>query len=177
MPCLRHSAIALATLLVALPAAAEELSHPADAKAQLATIATMRNLGTAMFAWLTDNLQAGSRALPPVHVENYERLSRQDLEGLLTPRYIGAIPTKDGWGHDLEVYLASDLLADTVMMIRSPGRDGHFDGDVYEPEVFPDFRYDQDLVWSDGFFVCAPQRWEARRPADATGPVTAPPVY
>ena len=40
--------------------------------------------------------------------------------------------------------------------IRSPGRDGNFDGTTSTYGTFPTTIYSCDIVWSDGYFVRAP---------------------
>ncbi len=168
----------------AVPAAPREKS---DAEKQKQTVADMRNLGTALYSWLTDqvNTTAGQQAQgatpaePKTHrvptagqppkegarpektfdVESSPLISLQDLEDYLIPKYIEAIPEVDGWGSPYEVRLNTDnLMGKTVMSIRSPGRDGHYASDVYEIAGFDPTDYDQDLVWADGFFVRWPQK-------------------
>ncbi|MBW8876693.1 MAG: hypothetical protein JF614_17150 [Acidobacteria bacterium] len=158
-----------------------------DAEKQKQTVADMRNLGTALYSWLTDqvNTTAGQQAqgAPPAgskthrvptagqppkegakpektfDVESSPLISLQDLEDYLIPKYIEVIPEVDGWGSPYEVRLNTDnLMGKTVMSIRSPGRDGRYSSDVYTVEGCDPTDYDQDLVWADGFFVRWPQK-------------------
>jgi len=163
-----------------------------DAEKQKQTVADMRNLGTALFSWLTDqvNTTAGQQAHgtapsagPKAHhrvptigqqpksdasgakpaktldVESSPLISTLDLEDLLVPNYLAEIPEVDGWGNPYEVRLNTDnLMAKTVMSIRSPGRDGRYAAYVYEIQGFDPADFDQDVVWADGFFVRWPQK-------------------
>ncbi|HEX3556505.1 MAG TPA: hypothetical protein VIA62_25060 [Thermoanaerobaculia bacterium] len=176
----------------AVPAAPREKT---DAEKQKQTVADMRNLGTALFSWLTDQVDttAGQQAHPgdpgaapagpkthhrvpaagqppksdaqgakpdkAFDVESSPLISTLDLEDLLVPKYLAEIPEVDGWGNPYEVRLnTDDLMAKTVMSIRSPGRDGRYSADVYELAGFDPTDYDQDVVWADGFFVRWPQK-------------------
>jgi hypothetical protein len=82
-------------------------------------------------------------------------ISREELAKVLVPKYIDAIPEKDGWGHPYEFRLNQDPNAVWVMAVRSAGKDGHFSGTSYEVGAFPPADHDQDITWMDGFFV----RW------------------
>jgi len=136
-----------------------------DGEAQKRTIADIRNVGTAMFSWLTD--QAGAAAAgqsqteksnPAVALESYPRISVKELAKLLVPDYLQEIPETDGWGHPYEFYLnVKDPMAKEVMMIRSPGKDGKFSDAHYSVSSFTPGDFDQDIVWADGFFVRWPQ--------------------
>lgn len=134
--------------------------------AQRRTVADLRNIGTAMMSWLTDQLgaaAAGQETIPPYDVRQIPSIPREELQGLLVPDYLETLPELDGWGHPYEFRLnTSDPLAQHVMTIRSPGRDGKFSGDVYEVGGFEPEQYDDDVVWADGFFVRWPQRPESR---------------
>ncbi|HSK77606.1 MAG TPA: DUF2059 domain-containing protein [Thermoanaerobaculia bacterium] len=133
--------------------------------AQKRTISDIRNVGTAMFSWLTD--QAGAAAAgqsqtekpaPPVALKDYSPISFQELEKILVPDYLAKLPETDGWGHPYEFYLnVEDPLAQQVMMIRSPGKDGKFSDSHYSVGPFTPDDFDQDIVWADGFFVRWPQ--------------------
>ncbi|MCP4661834.1 MAG: hypothetical protein GY856_41050 [bacterium] len=121
---------------------------------QKRTIADMRNTGTALMSWLTD--QGGEDADRAQDIP--ENPSAAELEALLVPTYIQTVPATDGWGHELEVRINPDLLASRVFRIRSPGRDGIFEAESYgEPEPFTPTDYDRDIVWVDGYFVRWPE--------------------
>ncbi|HJX30146.1 MAG TPA: hypothetical protein VJ885_19755 [Thermoanaerobaculia bacterium] len=141
-------------------ALAEEPS--ADMAAQKRTVLDIRNVGTAMFSWLTDQIgaaAAGQSQMPEpsrVELSDYSEISHADLTTILTPMYLETIPETDGWGSPYEFGLnVENPLAQQVMSMRSPGRDGFFDGDSYEVDSFDPASFDEDIVWADGFFV----RW------------------
>ena len=135
-----------------------------DLEAQEQTVADISNIGTAMFSWLTDQVgaaAAGQSQVPepaPVDLADYREISHRDLEKILVPRYIKRIPEVDGWGHSYKFYLNANSLAEEIMSIRSAGRDGAFDGSSYVVGYFDPERFDEDIVWSDGFFVRWPQK-------------------
>jgi hypothetical protein len=161
-----------------------EKQKKVDTEKQKQTMADIRILGTALFSWLTDQIEAtvaeqeaenGTKGEPPprgnvddtkkktLDIQDNPEISRDDLEDFLVPRYIAAIPETDAWGNPYEVRLNTDnLMAKTVMSIRSPGRKGYYAGDVYKVEGFDPTDFDQDIVWTDGFFV----RW----PSSPEGP-------
>jgi hypothetical protein len=142
-------------------------SQPAatDKEAQKRTIAQIRNTGTAMFSCLTDQVGAAAagqsqteKQTPPTDIKRYPPISHEELVKILVPMYIQDVPKTDGWGHTYEYYLnTKDPLAQQVMTIRSPGRDGKFSTNNYTVTSFDPTDYDQDIVWSDGFFTRWPQ--------------------
>jgi hypothetical protein len=132
-----------------------------DADKQAQTVRDMRDLGTALFSWLTDQLGAMAAGQPQiVNLKLYPEISGAALEKLLIPAYLAQVPKTDAWGHPLEVGLnVKDLLAQNVISIRSPGRDGKYSANLYKMEQLRPGDYDQDLVWADGFFI----RWPSRK--------------
>jgi len=140
------------------PPELEITDRSTDEQRQLKTVADMRNLGTAMFSWLTDQLGAGAAGEQEVDIQLYPYISGADLERLLVPQYLERVPKVDGWGNPFELRLSvQDTLAQHVMSIRSAGRDGRYSTDVYRQGKFEPADYDQDIVWVDGFFVRWPQ--------------------
>lgn len=137
-----------------------------DDSAQKRTLADIRNTGTAMFSWLTDQVGASAAGQPQTEkaatlmdLRQYSQLSLQELEEILLPNYMQAIPETDGWGNPYEYYLnVKDPTAPQVMSIRSPGKDGRFSSDDYTIGSFTPSKYDEDIVWADGFFVRWPQQ-------------------
>jgi prepilin-type N-terminal cleavage/methylation domain-containing protein len=138
---------------------------------QKRTVADMRNTGTAMFSWLTDQLGAAAAgaAVTQVTMEDYDTLAREDVLEVLVPQYLQSVPEKDGWKHDYVYYLktGTSVLDRTVMALFSSGRDVNVPDDAYEVGPFDPTDYDQDIVWADGFFV----RWPEKPNAGGT---TAP---
>jgi hypothetical protein len=159
--------VALSTLFATLPAGAQPTpaAPPKGSPEQRQTITDIRNVGTAMFVWYKDQMKA--RPKGPHHEEanpttaalgSLPVISRDDLAKLLVPKYIADIPEKDGWGHPYEFRLnTTDLDAQSIMALRSAGRDGKFSGDTYEISAFNPEDQDQDVAWMDGYFVHWPQ--------------------
>jgi hypothetical protein len=145
----------------------ERENRPAanDAEAQKRTVSDIRNTGTAMFSWLTDQVgaaAAGQSQMPDekrVRLDSYPALSHDELQEILLPQYMQKVPERDGWGNPYEYFLnVENPLALNVMSIRSAGRDGRFSGTDYNVTAFDPEDFDEDIVWSDGFFVRWPQR-------------------
>lgn len=153
---------------------------------QARTVADLRNLGTAILSWVTDiccgdtpspegerlawpsgpcaGSVSGGEDAAGAWVPSVEaRIEYEDLVSLLRPSeelyYMKSIPEFDAWGLPYEVYLRrDDLLAERIVMIRSAGADGVFEGDCYTPGPFDPADEGTDIVWGDGFFVQWPQR-------------------
>jgi hypothetical protein len=155
--------------LALLPAAFSQGDDP-DHMKQKQTVTDVRNVGSAIYFWYKDEMapkrsaeahkkaEAESEA-SSVDITAVPAISREELEKILVPKYIAAIPRTDGWGHPYEFYLnLKDLNAVRVMGVRSTGRDGQFAGNVYEVGAFPPPEYDQDIVWVDGYFMRWPQK-------------------
>lgn len=150
----------------------ERENQPAstDAEAQKRTVSQIRNVGTAMFSWLTDQVGAAAagqsqteHVAPPTDLKDYAPISHEELTMILVPQYIQKVPETDGWGNRYEFFLnAKDPLAQQVMSIRSPGRDGKFSAKSYTVTAFDPDDLDEDIVWADGFFVRWPQRQEPK---------------
>ena len=157
------------------------------------TVKDIRNTGTAMFSWLTDQVgvapeeqstpralvtlarfdgtshvvptsafrYAGALAAQPesatVNVGDYKQISFDDLKKKLVPQYIQEVPSKDGWGHPYEYFVSDSLLSRAVLLIRSPGKDGVYEGASYRVGTFDVKSFNDDIVWADGFFVRAPK--------------------
>ncbi|HVR99959.1 MAG TPA: prepilin-type N-terminal cleavage/methylation domain-containing protein [Thermoanaerobaculia bacterium] len=131
---------------------------------QKKTVADMRIMGTAMFAWLTD--QVGAAAAGADEVDNTVEMSNyqgsvksvDQVRGLLMPRYVQEVPRLDGWKYSYEYYLNdAEPLSREVMMMRSRGVDNVADADQYQSASFLPTDYKQDIVWADGFFVRWPE--------------------
>ncbi|HKI03705.1 MAG TPA: prepilin-type N-terminal cleavage/methylation domain-containing protein [Thermoanaerobaculia bacterium] len=128
---------------------------------QKRTLADMRITGTAMFAWLSDQVGAAAAGAEATTVEmsDYKSLSVLELRTALVPQYIEHIPERDGWKSTYQYYLNTTTpSAQRVMAIGSGGRDKSLLEDTYSAEPFDPTDYDQDIVWADGFFVRWPQK-------------------
>lgn len=165
-------ALALLALTVAPAAVLGQQGQNPEMAKQKQTIVDIRNVGTAMFSWLTDQVAAqkkheGTSEKPKketeeptsVNMGDVPEISREDLAKVLVPTYIASLPEKDGWGNPYEFHLnVKEPMSYHVMGIRSGGRDGQFSGSVYEIGSFTPEDFDQDISWSDGYFVRWPQR-------------------
>jgi general secretion pathway protein G len=131
---------------------------------QKRTEADMRNIGTAMFSWVTDQAgaaAAGAAATGDVDLSKFSSTNQTDLSTVLVSQYIQSVPFKDGWKHQYLFYMnyINPLGGVGIMAIVSYGRDGQADGGtVYTVTGFDPTDYDRDLVWADGYFVRFPQK-------------------
>jgi len=132
-----------------------------DSVREKRTVAKIRNTGTSMLAWLTDQVSAAAagQATTLVDLRDYPPIEAPDLATILVPEYLGELPSLDGWENPYEYYLnVAQPLERTVMAIRGPGRDGVWEEDSYTATRFDPGDYDQDIVWADGYFVRWPQK-------------------
>ena len=129
---------------------------------QKRTVADIRNTGTAMFSWLTDQVGAAAAGqTATVDMTSYGTLLQStDLTTILVPQYTQSISPQDGWKHTYDYYLQTGtaVLGKQVMLIRSRGRDGTADSTSYTVTSFDPTDYDRDIVWADGFMVRWPQK-------------------
>ncbi len=131
---------------------------------QRSTVAEMRSVGNAWFSWLTDEVSAAAAGSTQTFDFSSlaEPMTAAELLARLVPSstmfYIREVPVRDGWGHPYEYSWSGDTLSAHVMGIRSLGRDGlpGPSGDPYTLGPFNSTRYDEDIVWLDGFFVRYP---------------------
>ncbi|MEO8381707.1 MAG: prepilin-type N-terminal cleavage/methylation domain-containing protein [Acidobacteriota bacterium] len=109
---------------------------------------TMSDIRTIASAWEARAAEAQSYSAAgfsyPTAVIPYPR-----LQLTLTPGFIKSLPQVDGWGYPLEFAAEGKMYA-----IRSPGRDGLFEGTSYTTDdtLSPDC----DIVFSNGTFVRFP---------------------
>jgi len=130
---------------------------------QKRTVADVRNIGTAMFSWLTDQVGAAAAgaSASDVNLGSYgTKLTAAQVGSVLVPQYMQDIPGADGWKTPYDYYLnTANPLAANVMAIRSLGRNKAIEGSgTYSVTSFDPTNYDQDIVWADGFFVRWPQK-------------------
>lgn len=165
-------ALAFTLLALSLPVVGRTDSapvQPVDETAMKQTIVDIRTVGTAMYAWYKDEMapkrspESHKKAedaaeTKSVDISAIAAISREDLAKVLVPKYIAAIPEKDGWGHPYDFHLDTENPnAVPAMGLRSAGRDGKFSGSVYEVSPFSPSDADQDIPWADGYFVRWPQ--------------------
>lgn len=127
---------------------------------QKRSMAGIQTVGTAMMALLTDvSSAAAAGQVSTVDLGDFDPITAEELEGVLAPLYLQEVPPLDGWKFPYDYYLSSRPSSRHlgVMAIRSRGLDGTAEGDLYTVTSFSPTDYDQDIVWTDGFFV----RWPA----------------
>jgi type II secretion system protein G len=128
---------------------------------QKRTVADIRNIGTAAFSWLTDQVGAAAAGAAATQIDlgSYTSSSKSGYETVLVPQYIQSIPQKDGWKNDYVYFLeTTKVLKVNVMALASGGRDASVPSGTYTVGAFDPTDYDQDIVWADGFFVRWPQK-------------------
>ena len=130
---------------------------------QKRTVADIRNAGTAMFSWLTDQVGAASAgAAATLDMTPYgTALASTGMQTVLVPQYLQAVPDLDGWKNPYKYYTVfTNPLSKQVLAIWSGGRDGKgaSPSGSYTVTSFDPTDYDQDIVWADGFFVRWPQK-------------------
>jgi type IV pilus assembly protein PilA len=137
---------------------------------QKRTVGDMRDVGTAWFSWLTDQVgaaSAGSTNTSSVDLSSLTvTLTASGLQAILHPSatffYVQTVPTNDGWGNTYAyAYAGTDnLLNSPYMAIGSCGQKGNcVQGTLTTSFVVGPFtatRYTEDIVWVDGYFVRYP---------------------
>lgn len=127
----------------------------------------IRDAGTALMSWITDAAagqqwpsreEGADNTWVQVDWAQCLEIGYEDLESLLVPDYIHELPATDAWGHRLEFCLDRNPTppAQFLAGVRSPGRDGTFEGDTYRRQAFPESDVDRDTVWIDGYFITWP---------------------
>ena len=159
-------AVTALTALTERPVEARAVGNPSaatqqtDLEAQRETVATLRNLGTALFAWLMDHPQDLSQKDATndgsIDWSACRELSADEAREMLAD-YIDPMPEKDGWADDLEVCF-DPANPDLTLGIRSAGSDGTFAGPVYPTGAFCPTETANDLVWVSGYFITWPNR-------------------
>ena len=131
---------------------------------QRKTMANINSIGRSMMSWLTD--QAGAAAAgagtgaDELEIEDFESITKEDLEAIMVPVYMATVPRNDGWGSAFDYYLKVIEFNDSnTIAIRSPGGDGVFSGTTYTMSPFVSTDYNQDIVWADGIFFRWPQNY------------------
>src|SRR3954452_2800557 len=114
---------------------------------QKRTVADVRNAGTAMFSWLTDQVGAAAagQASTKIDLGSYGSavVPIATLTTILTPQYMQVVAPADGWKTPYEYYLnTANPLAQNVMAIRSLGRNKKSEATVYTVTSFDPTDYD-----------------------------------
>jgi type II secretion system protein G len=133
---------------IAIPMYMNSINRARQAK----TMADMKEIAMAWELRASDrksyNAAGATFTLPPNQAAPY------DISAILEPTYMRAMPKVDGWGHPLEFVTDQPFRGTTgaqTYAIRSPGRNGLFDGSTYTPG--PIEAFDSDIVYSNGGFV------------------------
>lgn len=140
---------------------------------QKKTMAEMKIIGDAFFAWHVDSQGAASAGASKGRTYDpgdFEQLDSQELTDLLVPRYLQEVPDLDSWGQEYG-YHVSDCCTSTkgdkfglncpiscteILMIVSCGMDLSCDATEYTAGTFDAKDHTMDLVWLDGYFVRRP---------------------
>lgn len=86
-------------------------------------------------------------------------ISCGELAELLAGSHDGDLPRTDGWGHPFEYCLDRRRTGTSryTVGVRSPGRDGRWQGETYPVGGFAPDELDGDMLWIDGYFVTWPR--------------------
>jgi prepilin-type N-terminal cleavage/methylation domain-containing protein len=135
---------------------------------QKRTMGDIKDMGTAWFSWMTDQFGAAAAAGTQTAISMAATYDRANLISDLQPQYIQEIKEKDAWGHTID-YCRPDTVQATlertagqsalgiISQARDAGQTYNCGGSV-PPGPFEPTDYDQDIVWSDGFFIRYPQK-------------------
>ena len=69
---------------------------------QKRTVADIRNVGTSMMSWLTDQVAAaaaGQSTTDTVDLSSFDLVDYDTVNNSLSPRYIQKVPREDAWGN------------------------------------------------------------------------------
>jgi hypothetical protein len=131
---------------------------------QVETWTIMEQVGVAAVSWTIDQGFRTSTSLTPaplpldcgdqqVDITQVPLITADDLELLLVPMYLNALPRLDGWGQPLEFRLVQTASMTPFLVIRSAGADLTFEGDLYQTGAVDSAT--EDLVLVDGYGVRA----------------------
>ena len=128
---------------------------------QKRSVSDLRNTGTAMMSWLTDQeAAAAAGATNVVTLASYGGIDAYtEVEKVLEPQYMQEVPQRDGWKVAYEYRMNTDFTVRTLILGGSTGQKGTgVLAATYTPGAFDPTDYEQDIVWADGFFV----RWPSK---------------
>src|SRR3981081_2196011 len=86
---------------------------------QKRTVADVRNAGTAMFSWLTDQVGAAAAGAGATTVDlgSYGTVTTgANLTSVLVPQYLQGLPEVDGWKTNYDYYLKTATPLDPQLM-------------------------------------------------------------
>jgi type II secretion system protein G len=123
---------------------------------QKRTMADARNVGTAMFQWVTDQVGAAAAGITLNDYSGADTVT--EVESVLVSTYIQDVPDNDGWKGSYTYRLNTDNPgAARVMFVGSGGRNKSLDSS-WTKNAFDPTDYDKDIIWADGDFVQWPQK-------------------
>ena len=132
-----------------------------DKARQKRTMGDVKSVGTSLMVWLTDNAGAAAAAgQKTVDLSEIPVLTGDTVKDVIVPQYIQEIPERDGWKNPIEyrMDLETPGKGGLSFSVRSPGKDGSYQGTEYTAGQFDPTDYAQDIVWVDGAFIRAPVR-------------------
>ncbi|HEV7919720.1 MAG TPA: type II secretion system protein [Thermoanaerobaculia bacterium] len=144
--------VAIIAILAAI--AIPNLLSALNRSKQKRTVADIRAIAVAWEARATDTGRYNAAGVAdgisvPIPVD--------DLSNVLTPTYIKALPTKDGWGRQYLTFTDSpfnDTSVSNRYAIVSVGRDGLFNA---SQPMGPFTNFDCDVLYSNGTFLAYPE--------------------
>ena len=128
---------------------------------QKRTMADMRNTGTAYMSWITDvsSAAAAGATAQKWDADSYTSVAHAVIVSRLHPSstffYMNEVPRVDGWKYPY-VWGTGSIATANNIAIGSGGRNGDltaFPTGEITVGPFTPTRYDQDIIWADGFFV------------------------
>ena len=130
---------------------------------QKRSVSDLRNTGTALMSWLTDQeaaAAAGTTVTNKVTLASYgAAVPYSEIEDVLEPQYMNEVPERDGWKQPYHFRMNDNFNVRTIILIASSGQNGTgAPAADYTPGAFDPTDYQQDIVWADGFFV----RWPSK---------------
>ena len=144
------AAIAVPNLLMALQRARQKR-----------TMANMRNVATAWEARATDLSKYNAAGVAVAGMSN--AITMDELEGVLQPTYMKAMPKIDGWNNQFIAVTDQPFGGGTYAQryaIDSGGRDGIIET---SPTLGPTSNFDCDIIFSNGQFLAYPEGLQTGR--------------
>ena len=109
------------------------------------TAVAVRDIADAWDSWQTDAKLTGP-AVDAINWREMMPISADELRRRLVPKYMKALPERDGWGNKLDFAERG-----ATYVIRSRGRDGIADRALYAKKRNTSF--DDDVVYANGAWI------------------------
>ncbi len=135
---------------------------------QKRTISDLRNVGTSIMSWLTDQVGAASAGQQPYNAGSFAERTYAELANYMNSTldptffYMQQVPQFDGWKNAYDWGFATNLLLGNVFIMCSPGREGVYSAACLSDHAGADTGafiatdYDHDLIFADGFLIKFP---------------------